>query len=107
MKSDKEIEERAQRYVCKFCGGSLVAKFVVFNKYGGQGKECYCEQCQRIEYGVEPEVYALAEYFVDNFEFNYYLDMEENTTSFQLNVAKINEILSWAFKERTKLRKLQ
>lgn len=102
MRSDKEIQERAECCVCKFCGGSLTPKFIIFNKYGGQGMECFCENCQRIEYGVEPEIYRLAEYFVDNFEFNYYLDMEENETSFQLNVAKICEILSWAFRESAK-----
>lgn len=95
MKREKEMEERANRCVCKYCGHPLTQKFIIFNKYGGQGLELFCENCQRIEYGVEPEIYALAEHYVEDFGFNYYLDMEENEQSFQLNVAKICEILSW------------
>lgn len=94
---DKELTKRSERCVCKFCGYPLTPKFIIFNKYGGQGKELFCENCQRLEYGVEPEIYVLAEHFVDDFDFNYYLDMEENEESRRLNIAKVNELLSWAF----------
>lgn len=96
MKHEMELTERAERCVCKYCGQKLTLKFIIFNKYGGQGLELYCENCQRIEYGVEPEIFDLALHYVEDFGFNYYLDMEENAQTFQLNVAKISEIISWA-----------
>ena len=99
MEHDKLLEQRSKRCVCKFCGHPLKSKFIIFNKYGGQGMELFCEHCQRIEYDVEPEIYQLAKQFVDDFEFNYYLDMDENNISRELNIAKINEILSWAMKK--------
>lgn len=98
MTHDERLKERSGRCVCKFCGSPLKTKFIIFNKYGGQGTELFCEHCQRIEYGVESEIYDLAAEFVDEFDFNYYLDMEEDETSRELNIAKINEILSWGLR---------
>ena len=92
---DEEIERRAARCVCKYCGQPLTVQFILFNKYGGQGRELYCKACSRIEFGVEPEVYALAERFVDELEFNYFHDMEEDATARQLNIAKVGEIMTW------------
>lgn len=95
MNREDYIDQRAEYCVCKYCGHTLTKKFVIFNKYGGQGVELYCEKCQRIEYGVRPDIYEAAESYVGDFGFNYYLDMEEDKQSFQLNVAKICEIVSW------------
>ena len=100
---DQEIEQRAARCVCKYCGHPLTVKFILFNKYGGQGRELYCENCSRIEYGVEPEIYRLAERFVDELEFNYFLDMEENAATRQLNIAKAAEIMTWTFRQTGRL----
>ena len=38
--------------------------------------EVYCSHCKRIEYGVEPEIYEVAEYFVDELSFDYYKDLD-------------------------------
>lgn len=43
----------------------------------------YCEKCQKIEYGTEPVIYALA----------------ENLRSEQLNIAKVGDIIGWALSE--------
>lgn len=102
---DKEIEQRAARCVCKYCGHPLTVKFILFNKYGGQGRELYCDNCSRIEYGVEPEIYHLAARFVDELEFNYFLDMEENEAARQLNIAKAAEIMTWTFRQAGQLSK--
>lgn len=102
---DQEIEQRAARCVCKYCGHPLTVKFILFNKYGGQGRELYCENCSRIEYGVEPVIYHLAERFVDELEFNYFLDMEEDALTRQLNIAKAAEIMTWTFLQTGRLTK--
>lgn len=90
---------RAERCVCKLCGHQLTPSMIIYNKYGGQGIELYCPNCQMTEYGVEPELYQLAQKFVDVFEFNHYLDMEENERNHLLNVGKICEIMSWLLKQ--------
>ena len=55
--------------------------------------------CQRIEYGVEKELFALANKFIKETEFNYFLDMPEDKCSLALNKAKIGELFSWLFYE--------
>ncbi|MBR2009171.1 MAG: hypothetical protein IJ936_03490 [Peptococcaceae bacterium] len=95
----REMEEREQRCVCKMCGGPLKQKMIVFDRYGGHGMELYCEHCQKVEYGTEPEIYALANRFVEQTQFNYYLDMQEDRRSEMLNISKICEIFSWFLRE--------
>lgn len=100
MKSTyQKIKEREKRCVCRQCGNQLEAKLIIFNQYGGQGIELYCSNCKRIEYGVEPEIYFLARKFVEDNEFNYFVDMLEDERCFQLNISKVSEIFSWAFRE--------
>lgn len=93
------LKKRSLRCVCKFCGGPLVPSLIIYNKYGGQGIDLYCPNCELTEFGTEPQVHALAKKFVDTFEFNYYLDMEENERNYMLNIGKITEIFSWAFRQ--------
>ncbi len=87
--------ERSKRCVCKHCGSALEVRMVIFCQYGGQGLELYCPACERLEYGIDPEVYQLAKEFVENYEFNYYLDMAEGERNKQLNIAKVGEIIGW------------
>lgn len=93
-----ELVERSKRAVCKRCGGELVTALIVYDIYGGAGEELYCPKCQQQEFGVEREIYELAEYYVETFQFNYFYDMEENEVNFRLNVAKVADMLSWVFK---------
>ena len=95
----REMRDREQRCVCKQCGHKLELRLITYNRYGGQGIELYCPQCQRIDYGIEPEIYHLAKKFLDSTQFNYFLDMVEDERSYQLNIAKIVEILAWAFRD--------
>lgn len=100
MKSEYEkLRERENRCVCRQCGSRLEVRLIIFNQYGGQGLELYCPNCRRIEYGVEPEIYALAKQFVEENEFNYFLDMAEDERNFMLNVSKVSEIIAWVFRE--------
>lgn len=92
------LQARSQRCVCKHCGGQLTTSLVIYDIYGGVGVELYCPHCEKNDYGIEPELYALAQYFVENFQFNYFLDMEENDLNEQLNIAKVADIMSWLLK---------
>ena len=92
------LKERAKRCVCKKCGGPLQTSLVIYDIYGGVGTELYCPNCQHNEFGTEPEIYKLAEYYVENFQFNYFYDMEENDLNEQLNVSKVADMISWLLK---------
>ena len=95
--------ERRTRCVCKMCGGALELRLIIHNQYGGQGLDLYCPTCDKVEYGVEPEIYEISKAFVDTFEFNYYMEMEENKRNYQLNISKICEITNWILKYRGEL----
>lgn len=98
MNPDK-ILQRAERCVCKSCGGKLEPRIIIYNKYGGSGLELYCNRCQKIEFGTEPEIYRLAKDFVYNVEFDYFVEMEQDERNLMLNIAKVCEILSWNFRK--------
>ncbi len=91
--------KRIQRCCCKQCGGPLTMKVVVYDPYGGHDVEMFCEKCHKIEYGTEKEIYHLASQFIDQFQYNYFMDMVENEHSEQLNTAKLCEIIGWVFLE--------
>lgn len=94
----EELRSRATHCVCKQCGGKLTNTLVIYDIYGGVGEELYCPHCEKKEFGVEKAIYDLAEYYVENFQFNYFYDMEENDVNFQLNVAKVADMMSWLLK---------
>ena len=70
-------------------------KRIEFSEYEDARIEIYCEQCGRIEYGVEPEIYQSAKYFVENSEFNCFPDLSVDETTKQMTIAKVCEIMSW------------
>ena len=94
----EDLVSRSERCCCKQCGGKLEVRIVVYNKYGGSGAELYCDHCQKIEHGTEPEIYRAAKNFVDRLGFNHFVDLEENERTYMLNIAKVCEILSWGGK---------
>ena len=94
----ENLKRRAKRCVCNTCGGQLELKRIVFNDIDLARVEIYCNNCQRIEFGVEPEIYACASGFVDSFDFNYYEDLDRNEQARRMNIAKVSEILSWSLK---------
>ena len=91
----EHLAQRANRCCCKYCGGELELKMIVFASLKDAGVEIFCPHCNRIEYGVEPEIYRNARYFVENFKFNIYPEMEDTDNARKLNTAKICEILAW------------
>ncbi|MBO5140257.1 MAG: hypothetical protein J6A10_09760 [Peptococcaceae bacterium] len=96
--SHEELVKRKEHCVCKQCGGELKTALVVYDIYGGAGEELYCPACDKQEFGVEREIYEMAEYYVENFQFNYFYDMEENDLNEQLNIGKVADMLSWMLK---------
>lgn len=97
MNSQKveNIDYRLEHYVCKYCGGKLEKRLIIYNQYGGQGIDLYCPACGKVEFGIDPNLYMLAKAYVDKFEFNYYTDMQENIRNYQMNIAKVATICDW------------
>lgn len=95
----EELLGRSQRCVCKYCGGQLEVRTIVFNEILDARTELFCTHCDRIEYGVEKELYQSACYFVETFDYNCYPDLDETALTRQMSVAKVCEIMNWAVKD--------
>ena len=83
-----ELKERTKRCCCRYCGGALEIRRIIFSDYEAAKIEIFCSQCDRIEYGVEPEIYRCAQYFVD--------ELDEKTR--KMNIAKVSDIMTWCVK---------
>lgn len=75
----------------------LEIRRVVFSEHDDARVELYCPQCQKIELGVEREIYAVAEYFVEELEFQCYTDIDNPMLQKQMNIAKAAELMAWGF----------
>ena len=75
-----ELRERAKRCKCKYCGSELRLKQIIYDDTIDPRVEIFCNHCDRIEYGVEPEIYSMAKYFVDEIGFDHYPEMDNNLT---------------------------
>ena len=91
----ERLKARAKHCCCRYCGGELSVKQIVFHGQAAARIELYCDQCQKIEYGIEKEVYQSAKAFVEATEFNHYMDLEDNEQRLQMNIAKVCNITSW------------
>lgn len=91
----KELRGRVERCCCRYCGSPLELKRITFSHFEDARIEIFCSQCGRIEYGVEPEIYTSAQYFVEHFDFNWYTYLDENAQTRQMTIAKICDILTW------------
>lgn len=89
------LKKRVKRCVCKYCGGPLSLRRIIFSDWEDARVEIFCEQCGRIEFGVEPEIYHSACYFVDELVFNCYPDLDDNEKTKQMTIAKVCEIMTW------------
>lgn len=89
------LKQRARRCVCKYCGGRLGLKRISFSEIEDAHVEIFCKSCDRIEYGVEPEIYQSALYFVEEMGFNYYPDLNQSEKTKRMNVAKVCDIMAW------------
>ncbi len=98
FKSEKRLnslKRRTKRCVCKYCGGTLKLRQIAFSEYEDARVEIFCSECNRIEFGVEREIYSSAKFFVENSRFNCYPDMDNSETTKQMTIAKVCEIMAW------------
>jgi hypothetical protein len=98
FQSEKRIDmlkKRTKRCRCKYCGGKLKLRRIIFSDYEDARIEIFCDDCDRIEFGVEPEIYSSAKFFVDNSGFNCYPDLDNSERTKQMVIAKICEIMAW------------
>ena len=89
------LEKRSERCVCKYCGSPLRITSITFNEIVDGRSELYCTKCGRIEFGVEPELYACAKYFVDDFDYNCYPELDLTEATRQMSIAKVCDIMNW------------
>ena len=94
----ERLKERSKHAVCKYCGHELSLRHIVFSDINEAKVELYCNNCKRIEFGVEKEIYTCASNFVDNLDYDYYENMDDNESKRQMNIAKVCEIMGWACK---------
>ena len=64
----EELKSRVYRCVCKYCGSPLKLKKIIFSELDEARIEIFCSHCDRIEYGVEPQVYACANILLMNWD---------------------------------------
>ena len=62
------LKRRKKRCVCKYCGGPLVVKRILFNDVADARVELYCET------------------------------LDDNEKKHQMNVARVSEIMAWGFR---------
>lgn len=64
------LKKRVKRCVCKSCGGPLSLRQLDYNEFEDARIELFCAHCDRLEFGIEPEIYMSAQYYVDEFRVN-------------------------------------
>lgn len=94
----QELRQRAARCHCRYCGNSLTLRKITYSAYDEAKIELFCENCNRIEAGVEPETYKIAEYYVDEMKYDHYPNMDNSMRKRRMNIALVCDILNWGFK---------
>lgn len=89
------LKKRTKRCVCKSCGGPLSLRQLDFNEFEDARIEIFCDRCDRMEFGTEPEIYSSAQYYVDEFHINQYPDLGNNQMTRKMSIANICDIMSW------------
>ena len=89
------LRRRAKRCVCGYCGGELELREIAYSSYAIARTEVFCSQCGRMEWGVEPEVLAVAEGYLREVKFDVYKDMAPSELKNEMNRARLCEILTW------------
>ena len=92
------LNERVKRCVCKSCGGPLSLRMLDFNEFENTRIDIFCDNCDRLEFGIEPEIYRAALYYTEEYELNLYPDMGNTALSKKATVAKTADIMNWVLK---------
>ncbi len=94
----QQLRQRAARCRCRYCGHPLTLRKITYAAYDEAKIELFCEQCNRIEIGVEPEIYKIAEYYIDEMKYDHYPNLDNSVRKRRMNIALICDILDWGFK---------
>ena len=65
-----ELKVRTKNCCCRYCGGELKLRRILYGNVKEGRVEIFCNECNRIEYGVNKEIYHVAKYFEDEFQIN-------------------------------------
>ena len=101
MKQEQRLHElkiRLKNCCCRYCGGHLKLKRIFYGNIKEGRIEIFCSECDRIEYGIDKEIYLSAKHYVDEFDFSLYPEQEITQKIYQMSVAKICDIIAWGFK---------
>lgn len=94
----QELRSRVNRCKCSYCGSELILRRITYGNAEEGRIELFCPSCNRIEYGVEPEIYQIAQYYVDEIGFDYYGELDESLRKKRMNMAKVCELMQWCCK---------
>lgn len=89
------LQDRAKRCVCKYCGSKLVLRKLTYGKIEEGRVEIFCPNCNRVEYGVEPEIYEAAKYLVKEINWDYFSEVENCLKKDRMNMSKAAEVISY------------
>lgn len=89
------LKGRSKRCCCRYCGGALELKSILFSEFIEARVELYCPQCDRIEFGVEPQIYQSARYFAETVGYNCYPELDANESTKRMNIARLCDIMAW------------
>lgn len=94
----EDLKWRVKNCRCRYCGAPLRLRRILYGNNPQGRVEIFCTECDRIEYGVEPEIYVVSKYFVEEFNFNIFPNNDNSETTTQMNIAKICDIIAWGCK---------
>ena len=93
-----ELQGRVKRCCCSYCGSDLVLRRITTGREDAGRIEIFCPGCDRIEFGVEKEMYQAAKYYVNTLKFDYYPELDASQRKERMNYSKVSEIIQWGCK---------
>lgn len=94
----ERLKRRTKTCCCRYCGGELHVRQLFFQTDASSRVELYCDSCEKIEYGVEKEIYAAAEAYVDSTGFNAFPEASEGERRRQMNISRVVNGSSWVMR---------
>lgn len=91
----EHLKERAKDCCCSYCGGDLAVRRILYQTTAEYRIELYCDNCEKIEYGVPRALYDSAKAAIERLGFNYYPETQEGVTRNQMNIAKLSMLTVW------------
>lgn len=92
------LRNRAKRCVCRYCGNKLSLRKITYAAYDEAKIETYCELCERLESGTEPEIWKLAVHYVDDMRYDHFPNFDDSATKRKMNIAAVCDVFAWAYR---------